>query len=134
MNITGAKNKDLQNNKERMHLMEERSMAFIIWAIMGVLFILMGIYDMNSKKEKPFGFWANAEVGPIEDVKGYNRALGILWCVYGVLFTLIGLPLLGLDEQNAGLIIIPVLGVMLISIAAMVAYVVGIEPRYRKKK
>ena len=70
--------------------------------------------------------------GSIEDVKGYNRALGILWCVYGVLFTLIGLPLL--DGQNSGLIIIPILGAMLISIAAMVAYVVGIEPKYRKKK
>ena len=90
------------------------------------------IYDFNSKKAKPFGFWANAEVAPIEDVKGYNRALGILWCVYGVLFTLIGLPLL--DGQNSGLIIIPILGAMLISIAAMVAYVVGIEPKYRKKK
>lgn len=114
--------------------MEERLIAFIIWAIMGVLFIVMGIYDMNSKKAKPFGFWANVEVAPIEDVKGYNHALGILWCVYGALFTLIGLPLLVLDEQNTGLIIIPVLGAMLISIAAMAAYVVGIEPRYRKKK
>ena len=108
--------------------------AFIIWTIMGVLFIVMGIYEMNSKKAKPFGFWANAEVGPIEDVKGYNRALGILWCVYGVLFTLIGLPLLILDEQNAGLIIIPVVGVMLISIGAMAFYSIGIESKYRKKK
>ena len=112
--------------------MEEGLIAFIIWAIMGVLFIVMGIYILNSKKEKPFGFWANAEVEPIEDVKGYNRALGILWCVYGVLFTLNGLPLL--DGQNSGLIIIPILGTMLISIAAMVVYVVGIEAKYRKKK
>ena len=111
--------------------MEERLMAFIIWAIMGVLFIAMGIYCFVSRKEKPFGFWANAEVVPIEDVKGYNRALGILWCVYGVLFTLIGLPLL--DEQNSGVIIIPILGAMFISIAAMVVYVVGIEGKYRKK-
>ena len=42
--------------------MEERLIAFVIWAIMGVLFIAMGIYDLNSKKAKPFGFWANAEV------------------------------------------------------------------------
>ena len=112
--------------------MDGRLIAFIIWTIMGVLFIAMGIYDMNSKKAKPFGFWANAEVTPIEDVKGYNRALGILWCVYGVLFTLIGLPLL--NEQNSGLIIIPILGAMLISIAAMMVYVVGIESKYRKKK
>lgn len=112
--------------------MEERLMAFIIWAIMGVLFIAMGIYDLNSKKAKPFGFWANVEVLSIEDVKGYNRALGILWCVYGTLFTLIGLPLL--DGQNSGLIIISILGAMIISIAAMVVYVVVIEPKYRKKK
>ena len=30
--------------------MEERLIAFVIWAIMGVLFIAMGIYDLNSKK------------------------------------------------------------------------------------
>ena len=54
-----------------------------------LIFIVMGIYDFNSKKAKPFGFWANAEVAPIEDVKGYNRALGILWCVYGVLIIVV---------------------------------------------
>ena len=113
--------------------MGEGLIAFIVWTIMGVLFIVMGIYDMNSKKEKPFGFWANAEVGPIEDLKGYNRALGILWCVYGILFVLIGLPLLILDEKNSGLIIIPVVGAMLISIGAMIVYSVGIESKYRKK-
>ena len=108
--------------------------AFIIWAIMGVLFIVMGIYDINSKKAKPFGFWANAEVGQIEDVKAYNRALGRLWCVYGILFMLIGLPLLILNEQNAGLIAIPMVGTMLISIGAMAVYTIGIESKYRKKK
>jgi hypothetical protein len=112
--------------------MEGRWIAFIIWALMGVLFIAMGIYDLSSKKAKPFGFWANAEVASIEDVKGYNRALGILWCVYGVLFVLIGLPLLA--GQNSGSIIISMLGTMFISIGAMIAYVVGIEPKYRKKK
>lgn len=111
--------------------MEGRLMAFVIWTIIGVLFIIMGIYDMKSKETKPFGFWANADVILVEDVKGYNRALGRLWCVYGVLFTLIGLPLL--DEQNTGLIIIPILGAMFISIAAMMVYVVGIESKYRKR-
>lgn len=85
--------------------MEERLLAFIIWGIVGVLFI-MGIYDFNSRKNKPSGFWANAQTAPIEDVTAYNRALGKLWCVFGILFTLIGLPLL---------------------------YVVAIEPKYRKK-
>lgn len=112
--------------------MEGRFTAFVIWGIIGVLFVIMGIYCFNTRKAKAFGFWANAELAPIEDVKGYNRALGILWCVYGVLFTLVGLPLL--DGQDSGLIMIPILGAMLISIAAMAVYVVVIEPKYRKKK
>ncbi len=112
--------------------MEERVTAFIIWAIIGVLIIIMGIYDMKSKKTKPFGFWANADVIPVEDVKGYNSALGKLWCVYGVLFILIGLPLL--DKQDSGLIIITMLGTLFISIATMIVYVVGIEAKYRKGK
>lgn len=56
--------------------------AFIIWAVGGAFFIGMGIYDFFSKKQKPFGFWANAETLEIKDVKAYNRALGILWMVY----------------------------------------------------
>lgn len=113
------------------NLPDGRLTAFIIWILVGILFIIMGIYDWNSKKEKPFGFWANTEVMSIDDVKGYNRALGKLWCVYGVLFMLIGLPLLA--GQNAGVIIISIVGAMFISIAAMAVYVVGIEPKYRNK-
>lgn len=114
--------------------MEERLWVFIIWTIMGVIFVLVGIYDINSIKEKPFGFWANAEVGPIEEIKAYNRALGRLWCVYGILFVLIGLPLLNFNEQNEGLIIIPIVGTVFISIGAMAVYTIGIEAKYRKKK
>ena len=114
--------------------MDEGLWAFIVWGIVGVAFIVMGIYDMNSKREKTFGFWANAEVEAIEDVKAYNRALGILWCVYGILFVLIGLPLLVLNKQNGGLIAIPMVGTMIISIGAMAVYLIGIEAKYRKKK
>ena len=113
--------------------MDEGLWAFIVWGIVGVAFIVMGIYDMNSKREKPFGFWANAEVEAIEDVKAYNCALGILWCVYGVLFVLIGLPLLVLNEKNGGLIAIPMVGTMIISIGAMAVYLIGIEAKYRKR-
>ena len=115
-------------------IMREGLWAFVIWTLVGIVFIVMGIYDMNSKKAKPFGFWANAEVGLIKDVKAYNRALGRLWCVYGVLFVLIGLPLLILNEQNAGLIAIPIVGTMSISIGAMVIYTIRIDAKYRKKK
>ncbi len=49
-----------------------------------------------------------------------------------IIWSIVGAPLL--KGQNSGLIILSILGVMLISIAAMVVYVVGIEPKYRKKK
>lgn len=84
-----------------------------------------------AKSAKPFGFWANAEVAQMRDVKGYNRALGKLWCVFGVLLILIGLPIL-LGEKSAG-VIITILGTMLLSIGVMIVYVVVIEPKYRKK-
>ena len=39
-----------------------------------------------------------------------------------------------LNEQNAGLIAIPMVGTMLISIGAMAVYTIGIDAKYRKKK
>ena len=111
--------------------MEGNVWAFIIWVMLGALFVIRGIFILRSKKAKPFGFWANAEPAPIEDVKGYNHALGILWCVYGILLALLGLPLL--DGQNSGWILISIVGTLLISIAAMGVYTIFIEARYRKK-
>lgn len=107
-------------------------LAFIIWSIVGIVFIGMGIYDMCSKKEKPFGFWANAETLPVEDVRGYNKALGKLWCAFGVGFILIGLPLL--LGQNSPWVIISILGAMAETIITMAVYVTVIEKKYRKKK
>lgn len=106
-------------------------LGFIIWAVMGLLFVGLGIYAFLSKREVPFGFWANADVFPVEDVKGYNRAVGKLWCGYGVVFALLGTPLLG--GQNSALILLSVVGIMAESIAAMVIYVTVIEKKYRKK-
>ena len=50
--------------------------GFIIWAVVGVVLIVIGICDLFSKK--PVGFWANAETMKVNDVKGYNRATGFL--------------------------------------------------------
>ena len=106
-------------------------MAFIIWTVMGVLFIIMGIVDIFSKKQKAFGFWANAQTLPIENIKGYNRALGILWIVYGVVLILLGIPLIKGDDSPW--LIITILGTMFEAIAAMAVYVTVIEKRYRKR-
>lgn len=103
--------------------------AFVMWAAFGAAFIVLGMYVALSKKEKAFGFWANAKTPPVKDIKKYNRALGTLECAYGVVFILIGLPLLA--GQNSPLLIISILGAMFSTIAAMVVYEIGIMKKYR---
>ena len=108
-------------------------MGFIIWVLVGMLFIIGGIYCINSKKEVAFGFWANSKTSPIKvkNIKAYNKTLGKLWCAYGFFFILLGIPLLG--EQNSPLIIITVIGVILELIIVIAVYTIKIEGKYRKK-
>lgn len=105
-------------------------LGFVIWTALGLGFVVMGIYEMLSKKEKPFGFWANAKTVSIENVKEYNRALGKLWIIFGIGMTLLGLPLL-LGEES--LIILSMLGLPVLCIVIMMFYTLKIEGKYRKK-
>ena len=105
-------------------------LAFMMWALLGVIFVLYGIYAACSKKEAAFGFWANAKTFPVRDVQSYNRAVGKLWVVFGIVLVLLGLPLL--EGQNSPYVIISILGIMLEAIAAMAVYVTVIERKYRK--
>lgn len=107
--------------------------AFFIWAIVGIAFIALGIFDCTAKTAVPAGFWANAETIPVEeeDVPAYNRAVGKLWIVYGLVFLLFGLPLLA--GQDSLLIVITIIGTMVESIITMAVYTVVIENKYRKR-
>lgn len=105
-------------------------LAFIVWLALGVAFIALGVYAILSKKEVAFGFWANAKMFPVQDIRGYNHAVGKLWCVFGIVFALLGIPLL--PGKNTGYIIISILGCMAEVIAAMVVYVTIIEKKYRR--
>ena len=104
--------------------------AVIIWEVMGIVFILYGIYQMLSKRQKPFGFYANIkELPEVEDVKGYNRALGMLFCCYGAAFMLIGLPML-----TGGLgVVLSMIGTLFITIALVALYTFKVEKKYRKQ-
>lgn len=104
-------------------------LGFVLWALCGFFFIIFGIYTRNAKKA--VGFWANAELFPIENVKEYNRAMEKLWYIYGTIFILLGLPLL--DGQNSPLIFLSVVGVMIETITVMAVYILVIEKKFRKK-
>lgn len=106
--------------------------AFMIWLSVSAAIFLLGIYALVSNKTVAFGFWANAKMFPVKDVKEYNHAVGKLWCVFGVAFALLGIPLL--PGMNAGYIVITMLGSLIEVIAVMIIYVTVIEKKYRKKE
>lgn len=58
--------------------------GFVIWGIVGFLFVGLGISAIFSKK--PVGFWANAEMFEVTDIKKYNGAMTKLFCIYGIVF------------------------------------------------
>ena len=103
--------------------------GFIIWSIIGCLFICLGIYSLFAKKA--MGFWANAEMIPVTDIKKYNGAVAKLFFVFGIVFIILGFPLL--LEQNSLWILFSVLGIMIESITAMIVYTTVIEKKYKKK-
>ena len=108
-------------------------MVFVIWAIVGAAFIGLGIFCFFHKKSSTaFGFWANAKMFEVEDVRGYNRALGKLWCVYGAGFILLGIPLINAG-QNSPLGLLSTIGVMMETILIMGIYILKIEKKYRKQ-
>lgn len=111
--------------------MTETMLAFIFWSIIGLLFIILGIYAFFSKKAQPMGFWANAKMFEVTDVRKYNAAMGKLFIGFGMIFIILGLPLL--SGQNSALIILSVFGVMAEVILMMAIYTIVIEKKYKKK-
>ena len=81
-------------------------MAFVIWLLMSIAFVILGIYASVSKKEVAFGFWANADTFSVNDIRAYNCAVGKLWIVFGIVFAFLGLPLL--KGQNNPFIILSI--------------------------
>ena len=101
--------------------------GFVIWAIGGVIIIGLGISAYFSRKM--VGFWANIKPISINDIAGYNRAVGKLFVIYGVIA--LGLPLL--SGQNSPFILLSVLGVMIETIVIMAVYSLCIERKYKEQ-
>lgn len=101
--------------------------GFVIWAVVGVIIICLGIRAYLSRKV--VGFWANIKPISVNDIRGYNRAVGKLFVIYGVILTVMGLPLL--LGQNSPFILLSVLGVMIETIVIMAVYSLCIERKYR---
>lgn len=109
--------------------MDGRTIGFIIWSIIGIMFICLSIYAYFSKK--PMRFWANMNVFEVSDTNAYNHAVSKLFCIFGIVFVLLGIPLLA--EKHSALILLSVVGIMVESIIAMIVYSIIIEKKYKKE-
>ena len=110
--------------------MTGRIIGFVIWSAVGCLFVCLAVYSYFSKK--PVGFWANADVFEVTDIKKYNRAVAKLFCIFGIVLIILGIPLLA--GQNSPWILLSIAGLVMESIIAMVVYSLVIEKKYKKSR
>ena len=94
-------------------------LGFSVWSLVALVMLVIAIVDLRS--EKPVGFYTGVKPPEVTDVKKYNRAVSTIWFVYFGVFELLGLPLL-FYEQNSPIFIIPILGVVFLSIGIIIAY------------
>ena len=100
------------------------------YILLAFCFIGFGIRLIVIRRDKPVGFWANVkELPQVNDISGYNKAVGKLWCGYGAAMVLLGLLLFG---GPVG-VILTILGTCWVSIALMVIYSVVVLKKYEKK-
>ena len=110
--------------------MPGRIIGFVIWSVIGCLFVCLAVYACFSKK--PVGFWANADVIRVTDIKKYNYAVAKLFFIFGIVLIVLGIPLLA--GQNSPWILLSVAGIVIESIIAMVVYTLVIEKKYKKSR
>ncbi len=103
--------------------------GFIIWSVVAIIVASVGIVSWRS--EKPAGFFAGVKAPEVNDTVKYNHAVGNLWFAYAGIFECFGIPFL-FSEQNSAIFVIPVLGVVFLSIGLAVGYVI-IAAKYQKK-
>ena len=91
------------------------------------------LFDANMFVDTLEYFFTEVEKETIKvkDVKGYNRASGLLFIIYGIIFVILGIPLL--DGQNTPYVLLSVIGVMVETIVIMAAYSLVIVKKYEEK-
>ncbi len=102
--------------------------AFIIWSVISVFFVVIAI--RARRLEKPAGFWANAEPPQMADIKGYNKAVSNLFLIFAVLYEACGVPLL-FCKQNSPVAFLCML-IVPVMLGTMIAYS-QIEEKYKEK-
>ncbi len=105
--------------------------AFIIWTIAALIFIVIGISTWNAKEAAGFFSGVKPPKIPEKNIKKYNHAVAGIWFVYSAFFEVLGIPFLFL-EQNSPYFILMVLAVPFLVIGIIVTYLFT-EKRYIKE-
>ena len=118
--------------------MTENIMAYIILLLVSLIFVALGIYDLNNAdKGNVFGFY-NISPPPkaenLTDVTAYNRAVGKLLIGAGAVFALLGLPLLFASDNDALIVLVCVLGSIAWVIGMVLIYELKIMRKYRTRR
>lgn len=117
--------------------MNENTIAYIIWLLISLIFVILGVYDWkNAENGSVFGFYnicPPPKAEQLTDVTAYNRAVSKLLIGSGIVFALIGLPLLSSDNE-AVIVLVGVLGSIFWVISMVLAYECIIMRKYRRKK
>lgn len=102
--------------------------AFIIWSIVALIFVVIGIVNWRSKTE--VGFFTGVEPGKKKDIVGYNHAVAKIWFFYATILEIIGLPFVFIP-QNSIMAVVVMLAVVLLTIGIMVVYV-KVDAKYKE--
>lgn len=102
--------------------------AFIMWSIAALLFVVIGVVDWRSKTE--VGFFTGEKPGKRKDIVGYNHAVAKIWFFYAIAFEIIGIPLLFI-HQNSIIAIVMIFFVVALSIGIMIVYT-KVDAKYKE--
>ncbi len=102
--------------------------AFIIWSVVALLFVVIGIVNWRSKTE--IGFFTGVEPGKKKDIVGYNHAVAKIWFFYAAILEIIGIPVLFIP-QNSIMVVVVMLAVVALTIGITIVYV-KIDAKYKE--
>lgn len=108
----------------------ENVIGAVIFAIVALIMILIGVYQLNYKT--PVGFYSGKtppKSDEITDVKGWNVRHGIMWIIYGMIM-LLGYCI-GLLVGNETWSVIPTIGGCILPLPFMIIYHSYLSRKYR---
>ena len=111
--------------------MTELSYAAILVELTGLVSLFLGFYILHSKQDIAYSFGSARAPFEVNDLKAYNKEVGMLWLTCGIAVCLLGLLLVLFGD---GIAIFVALAAVAVYVAGSARYVLTITKKYRKYK